>query len=623
MNINKTNNTIIKLTEYLSFIFVSFLIINFNFYPTDLIFSRVFVLSAIVIVIIVKFPSKIKYIDYILIILTILATIFSYFYLYEFIEFLGMGTPLYQIICATLFVFIVYESTRRVAGPVLPIMALILTGYALYRGYPYARVITEIFSYDGIYGTVFFLVTSVIFMFMLFGNILTEAKFGDFLLKFGNALVGGTSGGPAKIAVISSGLFGTISGSAVANVVGTGTFTIPMMKKMGFAPHVAGGVEAIASTGGLIMPPVMAAAAFLMAEILQVPYLQVCKAAILPAIAFYVAVFMGVDAYSKKMGLKGLPKNERPSLIESLKEGGHLLLALFFLIFLLIKRIEPMRCAFLTCIALFPISYIFKRTRMNLKKTYHALVNTADNLLIVGSCCATIGSIIACIAVTGLGGRIANYIVGFGGQNVYLLMFLVMITCLIFGLALPATASYLVLIAIVGPALTRILNPMASHLFILYYAALSGVTPPVAMAAYAAAAIAKANMFKTAFSACKLGIISFIVPYVFIRVPAMVMEGNYPNILLIVFCYVLAMPISIAWGVWGQNLIKKISYLERIFYLIAGSLLIYTALINKFTYSLFIAIVWLIGAIYFNHLWEFLFVKKKLFIINDNVRELK
>jgi len=615
----KINNTIIKLTEYLSFIFVLFLIINFNFCPTDLIFSRVFVLSAIVIAIIVKFPSKIKYIDYILIILTILATIYSYFYLYEFIEFAGIDTPLYQIICATLFSFIIYESTRRVAGPILPILALILTGYALYRGYSYARVITEIFSYDGIYGIAFFLVISVVFMFMLFGNILNEAGFGNFLLKFGNALVGGTSGGPAKIAVISSSLFGSISGSAVANVVGTGTFTIPMMKKLGFEPSVAGGVEATASTGGLIMPPVMAAAAFLMAEILQVPYIHVCKAAILPAMAFYVAVFFGVDAYSKKRGIEGIPKNERPSLIESIKEGGHLLFVLFFLIFLLIKEIHPVRCAFLTCILVFPISYISKKTRINLKKTYHALINTADGLLVVGSCCATIGSIIACIAVTGLGGRIANYLVGFGAQNMYLLLFLVMITCLIFGLALPATASYLVLIAIVGPSLTRIFNPMASHLFILYFAALSGITPPVAMAAYAAASIAGANMFKTAFVACKLGIVAFVVPYVFIKVPAMVMESNYPNILLIIFCYVLAMPISMAWGIWGHDLIKKISYLERIFYLTTGSLLIYTSLINEFTYSFFIAIAWLIVAIYFNHLWEFLFVKKKLFIIDDNV----
>ena len=620
---NKINDTIIKLTEYLSVIFVLFLIINFNFHPTDLIFSRVFVLSAIVIAIIVKFPSKIKYIDYILIILTILGTIFSYFYLYEFINFTGIGTPLYQIICATLFVFIVYESTRRLTGPILPIIALILIGYALYRGYPYARVITEIFSYDGMYGIAFSLAISVVFMFMLFGNILNQANFGNFILKFGNALVGGSSGGPAKIAVISSSLFGTISGSAVANVVGTGTFTIPMMKKMGFEPHIAGAVEAIASTGGLIMPPVMAAAAFLMAEILQVSYLQVCKAAILPAITFYVAVFVGVDAYSKKMGLKGLPKNERPSLIESLKEGGHLLLILFFLIFLLIKQISPMRSAFLSCVVLFPVSYIVKETKMNLKKTYHALVDTAGSLLVIGSCCATVGSIIACIAVTGLAGRIANYIVGLGGENIYLLIFFVMIVCLIFGLALPATASYLVLIAIVGPALTKVINPMAAHLFILYYAALSGVTPPVAMAAYAAAGIAQANMFKTAFSSCKLGIAAFIVPYVFIKVPAMVMESNYPNILLILLCYVLAMPISLTWGIWGHNLIKKISYLERIFYLIIASLLIYTALINKFTYSFFITIVWLIGAIYFNHLWEFLFVKKKLSIIDANARELK
>jgi len=614
INITNIFNESIK---YLEIILPLFLVINFNFYPFNVVFSRVFVLSVIIILIILKFPLTTKgksspllrYIDNILIISAILMAIYSYFELDKFIEYVGIGTPLYQMVTGTLAAFLVYESTRRIAGPVLPIMALILTGYAIYRGYSYSRIIAEIFSYDGIFGFVFSIAISIVFIFLLFGNMLNQANFGNFLLKIGNTLVGGMSGGPAKIAVISSALFGTLSGSAVANVVGTGTFTIPMMKKLGFEPDIAGAVEASASTGGQIMPPVMAAAAFIIAEILQVQYLEVAKAAILPALAYYVCVFSAVDAYSKKRGIKGLPKNERPSVKESMKEGGHLVLILFVLIFLLIRKFDPLRAAFLTIVVLLPLSYISKKTRLNFKRISNALINSSDGLLVVGSCCATVGSIVACIAVTGLGGKIANAIVGMGGQNILVVMFLVMVTCLIFGMALPTTASYVVLVAIVGPTLIHLgVVPMAAHLFILYFAALSGITPPVALAAYAGAGIADAPLFKTAINAVKFSICAFIIPYIFVAVPAMVLKGNHPSLLYIFFIYVLFLPITISWGMWGHNLLKKTFFLERIFYLATAALIVYSSISNKF-YGVQILIIWIIVTILFHSLHKFPFLK--------------
>ena len=592
--------------KYLVIILPLLLVINYNLYPFDLVFSRVFVLSAIIILVLLKFPLTpktkklyfLKYIDYALIALAVLMAIYSYFELDKFIEYTGFRTPMYQLIMATVFTFLVYECTRRIAGPVLPTMALILFGYAIYRGYRYSRIITEIFSYEGIFGIAFSLAISVVFMFLLFGSFLNNANFGNFLLKLGTTLVGGMSGGPAKIAVVSSSLFGTISGSAVANTVGTGTFTIPLMKKTGFEPHIAGAIEASASTGGQIMPPVMAAAAFVIAEILQVPYIEVARAGLLPALAYYVGIFTTVDAYSKKRGLKGIPKNQRPSIIESLKEGGHLLLIIFVLIAFLIRRIDPLRAAFLTILVLFPLSWLSKKTRLNLKKTTDALSDASYNLLLIGSSTATVGSIIACIALTGLGGKIANSIIGIGGQNILPVMFLVMFTCLIFGMALPTTASYIVLIAIVGPSLIQFgIVPMAAHLFILYFGVLSNITPPVAMAAYAGAGIAGASMMKTAIMAVKLAAVAFIIPYIFVVTPAVLLTGEkYPSLLYIVIMYVLILPVSLAWGIWGHTFLKRLILFERIFYLLIAVLIVYSSL-NQVYFGIYLLIPWLIFTI--------------------------
>lgn len=608
---NMLTNVFNKPIKWLAIILPLFLVINFNFYPFDLIFSRIFVLVVILILIIVKCPLTIKnkstnllkYIDNVLIISAILMAIYSYFKFDEFSDYMGLGTPLYQTIAGALATFLVYECTRRIAGPALPTIALILFGYAIYRGYSYTRIIGEIFSREGIFGSLFSIVISIVFMFILFGNFLNQANFGNFIIKIGNTLVGGTSGGPAKIAILASSFFGTISGSAVANVVGTGTFTIPMMKKIGFKPDFAGAVEASASAAGQFTPPIMGGGAFIIAEILQVPYLSVATAAILPAIAYYVSLYASVDIHSKKLGIKGVPKNKRPSFKESMKEGGHLILIIVVLLILLVRRFSPLRVAFLTTVTLLPLSYFSKKTRLNLKKMLNALTGATKGLLMIGSCAATVGSITACIGLTGLGGRLASAIMGIGGQNILLAMFLVMVTCIIFGMAMPTSAAYMVLIAVVGPSLIGLgIVPMSAHLFVFYFAALSSLTPPVAIAAYAAAAIAGASMTKTAIIAVKLALCAFIIPYIFVSVPAMVLQDNQRSFLYIIFVYVLVLPLSLAWGMWGHNLLRKTLFLERIFYLVTAVLIVYITLTNKVYYGINcinISIIWIIGAIVF------------------------
>jgi len=614
---SKLNNCIATILNILikniEIILPLFIVVNYNIYPFNLIFSRVFVLCAILILIFVKYPLDrnkdkpfLRYIDNILILSVIFIAIFSYFELNKFIRIAGMGTtPLYQMIIATYATFIIYESTRRVAGPILPAMSLILLGYAIHRGYSYSRIISEIFSYDGIFGLAFSLAVSVVFIFLLFGNLLNGAKFGDFLLKFGSALVGGTSGGPAKVAVISSGLFGSISGSAVANVVGTGTFTIPMMKKLGFSPTIAGAVEASASTGGQILPPIMAAAAFIMAEILMIPYLSVIKAAILPALAFYVCIYVSIDSYAKKIGIKGIPKKERPTIKDSMKEGGHLVIILFILIYLLFIRIEPLRAAFLTILFLFPLSYLNKKTRLNLTRTVDSLKQSTNGLLVVGSATATIGSIIACIALTGLGGKIANTIIGIGSGNLLLVLLLVMITCLLFGMALPTTASYLICVSIIAPTLIGLkIVPIAAHLFILYFAALSAITPPIALAAYVAAGIAESDMMKTAFQSVKLSLAAFFIPYILVYVPEMVLEGQRQSLFFIILFFVVVFPISLSWGIWGYTINRKSILLERLFYILISALLLLISIYGYLQYGIYITILWIIGTALFQFYYK-------------------
>jgi TRAP transporter 4TM/12TM fusion protein len=531
-----------------------------------------------------KKRSLFRYIDYMLIVLAIAVTIFAYFKLEEMIFLGGIHVPIYQVVFATLGVILLLEATRRVVGSVLPVLGVIFIVYSIYRSFPYERIIAEVFSYEGIFGLAYSIAISIVFFFLMFGSFLKQSGFSEFLLDLGRATVGGMSGGPAKVSVVSSSLFGTISGSAVANVVGTGTFTIPMMKKLGFEPEVAGAVEATASTGGQIMPPVMAAAAFIIAEVLQVPYINVAKSALLPAIAYYVGVYAFIDAYAKSRGLRGLPKHERPRVKDVFREGGHSLVALIVLVLLLAEGESAMRAAFLTTLLIVPVSFLRKKTMLTPRKILEALMDTTRELLMVALSCASVGIIIACIGLTGVGGLIARTLVMLGGSNVFALLALVAVTCLIFGMALPTTAAYIIVSAITVYALILAgITPMAAHLFILYWAALSGITPPVALAAYAGAGIAGSNMFKTSIIACYLAAPTYLVPFIFALHPQMFWmssEFTLADILTGILQYVIIMPIALSWGIIGHDMFKRLTIVERILNLGVAAWLFYSGLTN-------------------------------------------
>lgn len=602
INLNKLQNIEQILIRLLSIGLPLFLFINYTVYPFEIIYSRVLTLCLICITVFLKFPVSrklvkrfplIKIFDYLVILAIILLFVFFYQELDKFIEGLGFDTPRHQSIFTTLMMVIVFEATRRVAGPVLPTMAIMLFYYAINKGYSYDRLMVEIASYDGLFGMILALAISILFIFMLFGNFLNEANFGSFLLKFGTAIAGGSVGGPAKVAIISSSIFGTISGSAVANVVATGSITIPMMKKLGFKPELAAAVEASASTGGMIMPPIMAAAAFIMAEILGIPYIEIVKSAGLAAIAFYVCVYAGVDAYARLNGIKGIPKDKRPSIKESFSSGGHLTIIVLGLVFLLVAGYSPMRSAAICTVLIFPISYFSKLTRLSFKKCEDALEGAMKGLLMIAPCCATIGAIIAIIGVTGLGGKIATSVLSIGGDSQLLILILVMFTCIIFGMALPATAAYLVCISIVGPTLVSAgILPLAAHMFVLYFATLSGITPPIAMAAYAGAGIADANIFKTAFLACALTSVAFIFPYIFVYNTGLLLLGNPIDIILPILPYVIVLPFSLSWFFWGYKRFFNNLIADRILNLSVVVSLVISALNRQVLIGMYIALFW-------------------------------
>jgi len=330
------------------------------------------------------------------------------------------------------------------------------------------------------------------------------------------AIAGHTTGGPAKVAVIASGFFGTISGSSVANVVGTGTFTIPLMKSIGYRKDFAGAVEAAASTGGQIMPPVMGAAAFIMAEFLGVPYIKIAIAAAIPAIIYYIAVGTMVHLEACKYGLRGLPKEQLPKLSKVLKQRGYLIIPIIGLVYLLVRGYTPLFCAFWAIIMSLAISMVRPDTRLNIKKLGEAFEDGAKMALGVAAACACAGMVVGTTTLTGLGLKIANGLVILGHGNLMLTLFFTMIASLILGMGLPTTAKYVVLSIMAAPALIDLgVHPIAAHLFILYFGVIADLTPPVALAAYAGAGISGGNSMKTGFIAVRLAVAGFMVPYVF------------------------------------------------------------------------------------------------------------
>ena len=482
-------------------------------------------------------------------------------------------------------ILLVIEATRRVVGLPMVTVVLVFIAYAFlgpympgvlaHRGLTPEQLIGHLyFTTEGIFGIPLGVSSTFIFLFILFGAYLESTGLGKFFIDLANALAGWASGGPAKVAVLSSGLMGTVSGSSVANVVGTGSLTIPMMKKLGYNANFAGAVEAAASTGGQLMPPVMGAAAFLMAEFVGVPYIDVVKAAAIPALLYFTGVWLGVHFEAKRKKLKGIPRAELPNPLTLLKERGHLAIPLVVIVYLLVSGYTPMRAALVAIFLSILCAMLRKSTRMKPIEIVYGLERGAKGVLGVLVACASAGIIIGVVTKTGVGLRLASGLIDLAGGMLLPAMFFTMITAIVLGMGVPTTANYVITSTIAAPALEQMGVPvLAAHMFVFYFGIIADVTPPVALAAYAGAGISGGNALKTGVHASKLAIAAFIIPYVFVLSPVLLMVDATPLAIVSVTLTALLGMIAISSALCGF-LADHCRPYERILLIIAGLLMI-------------------------------------------------
>ena len=440
-----------------------------------------------------------------------------------------------HIIIGTIGILVLIELCRRCVGlPILCVLGLLLI-YTFYDQFSWganfykalSNIVYKLFyTTSGVIGTPVSVCYTYIVLFIIFGAFLERTGIANFFINFANRLAGWSAGGPAKVAVISSALCGMVSGSSVGNTVTTGSVTIPMMKKTGYKPEFAGAVEAAASTGGQIMPPIMGAAAFLMAEYMNIPYAQVAVKAILPAVLYFTGIFIAVHLEAKKLGLKGMPKSEMTSW-GTLAKQAYLIIPLVLLIFLVSSGSRTMQfSAAVSILAAIVVGFLNKEERLTFGKIVEALEAGAKGAITVAVACAMAGMIAGCITVTGLASVLINAIVQAAGDATIIGLVLTMVCCIILGMGVPTTANYCIMASTCAPILVQMNFPVvAAHFFVFYFGMVADITPPVALAAYAGAAIAKANPMKTGFNATKLAVAAFVVPYIFAYSPAMLFEN--------------------------------------------------------------------------------------------------
>lgn len=482
--------------------------------------------------------TRVKIFDWILIALSLIVWGYIFFNVTE-IQLKGGRMTQMDMVFGVIAVLITLEVTRRVVGPELPIVTIVFLLYAYFgphmpgllghRGFNITRIVSHMYmTTEGIMGTPLGVSATFVFMFILFGAFLEKTGVGKFFIDFAYSLTGSSKSGPAMTSVLSSGLMGSISGSSVANTVTTGAFTIPLMKRTGYKPYYAGAVEATASTGGQIMPPVMGAAAFIMADFTGFPYIDIVKAAIIPAVLYYIAIGTMVHLEASKLGIEGVPRDQLPKLSTIFKKDGILVVPLVVIIYMLVNQYTPMWSALAGIIVAVVIalisSFIKKDGAFTPKSIIAAMDSGARSAVGVACACACAGMIVGVVTLTGFGLKIADVIVKVAGGKLVPTLFLTMITSIILGMGLPTTAKYIVLATMAVPALTRLdVNLMAAHLFILYFGVVADVTPPVALAAYAGAGIAGSNSMKTGVQAFKLAIGAFIIPYIFAMNPHLIL----------------------------------------------------------------------------------------------------
>ncbi|WP_061238747.1 TRAP transporter permease [Ectopseudomonas composti] len=560
------------------------------------------------------------------------TAIYQWYFEADLIQRSGDLTSSDMIIGLTLIV-LVFEAARRVMGIALPIICALFLAYGMlgpylpgelmHRGYGIDQIVNQLsFGTEGLYGTPTYVSATYIFLFILFGAFLEQAGMIKLFTDFAMGLFGHKVGGPAKVSVVSSALMGTITGSGVANVVTTGQFTIPLMKRFGYRPAFAGGVEATSSMGSQIMPPIMGAVAFIMAETINVPFFEVAKAALIPALLYFGSVFWMVHLEAKRANLRGLPKDECPNPWKAVRERWFLLIPLFILIYLLFSGRTPlfsgtvglaltamvilgsaiilrvsskaMRFAFwialgVLCAGFFQLGigvvfgviallvaacWFVKGGRDTLTLCLHALVEGARHAVPVGIACALVGVIIGVVSLTGVASTFAGYILSIGQDNLFLSLVLTMLTCLVLGMGIPTIPNYIITSSIAAPALLELGVPLiVSHMFVFYFGIMADLTPPVALACFAAAPIAKERGLKISLWAVRIAVAGFVVPFMAVYSPALMLQGA--SLLATVYVGFKAM---LAIGIWGVvftgYLQAKLTWWERILGLAAGASLI-------------------------------------------------
>ncbi len=477
-------------------------------------------------------------IDYVLLGLAMAPVIYlfwNYDYVVNRIYYIDDLTPL-DMAMAVVLIVMVLEATRRLIGWALPVTALVFLAYGLFGAkVEPMRLLDQLFmTTEGIFGAPLGVSAAYVMVFVLFGSFMERTGTGQLFMDFALGITGHTAGGPGKVSVVSSSLFGTISGSAVANVMVDGPISIPLMKRTGFKPHFAAGVEAVASTGGQIMPPIMGAAAFVMAEFLQVSYAQVTLWAIIPAILYYVACFGAVHFEAKRRGIRGVPRRELPPLGRTLKARGHLFIPVLTILAVMYSGYSAPLAALAGTLACFPVAALRASTRGNvtLANVVDAMIDGARNALAVALACACAGIIIGVVALTGAGIVFTQAVIGLAQNSLLLALLLTMVAGIVLGMGMPTTPAYIVMTALLVPAIIKlgVITP-AAHMFAFYFAILSAITPPVALAVYAAAGLAKSDLWATGWAAVKIGAAGFIVPFMFVYEPALLMIGDWGTIL--------------------------------------------------------------------------------------------
>lgn len=517
------------------------------------------------------------------------------------------GYSTIDIIISVIGILLVLEATRRTVGIPIVIVASITILYAVFGkyipttilshpGFTVERIAPNLwYQESGVFGTPIQISSKFIFLFLFFGVMLVHTKIGQFFNDLAFSLTGRFTGGTAKTAVVASSLQGMVSGSSVGNTVASGSFTIPMMKKSGFTPEFAGATEASASTGGQIMPPIMGAAAFIMMEYLGVPYSTIMLSALIPAILYFTGVFIGTHFEAKRLKIFGLPKSELPIFKDLMIKNGFMLLPVVVMIGTILSGFTPQRAALLGIGAVFLVSLIRKDTRLSFLKTIEVLEQGARVALPVIAAVATAGIIAGVVSMTGLGAKFAAGIIALSNGHLILALFFTMIACIVLGMGLPTTANYVVTATVAAPALINEfgLVPIAVHMFVFYFGIVADITPPVCLAAYAGAGIARGNPFKTGVTAVKLSIAAFIVPYIFIYNPILVLVDVTPVALIFAIVTSLIGMAGVSSAVVGYYARNSLLW-ERLVLFAGGLLMIFPETITDLVGAAILLAIWFI-----------------------------